>query len=455
FMDVIAAIATGSATTAIGIVRVAGEGCFALCNQIFRAANGRPFSDQAPRSMVLGEVLDAAGGVLDHGLAVRFPAPHSYTGEDCAEFHCHGSPVVLREVLSALFAVGARQARAGEFTRRAFLNGQLDLTQAEAVSDLIAAETAAAAKHAAAQLDGVLRRDFEDIYNRLLDISAQFYAVVDYPDEDIADLDLTELSAALETSEATLSRLLATCDRGRVLKSGVPAVILGRPNVGKSSLLNALLGYDRAIVTATAGTTRDTVEEPLLLGGVLLRLTDTAGLRQTQDPIEAQGVTRAKAAAERAELSLLVLDGSAPATEEDRLALSIALTAPHCIAVVNKSDLPPCLDAAALSPGFSAVLSVCAKTGEGLSALDAAVAALYPAGEIPPGEILTTQRQQETAGRARDAIRRGREALLAGFTPDAILSDVEEALSALGEMTGKTAREEIVSRIFERFCVGK
>ncbi|MEG1658553.1 MAG: tRNA uridine-5-carboxymethylaminomethyl(34) synthesis GTPase MnmE [Oscillibacter sp.] len=454
-MDVIAAIATGSATTAIGIVRVAGEGCFALCNQIFRAANGRPFSDQAPRSMVLGEVLDAAGGVLDHGLAVRFPAPHSYTGEDCAEFHCHGSPVVLREVLSALFAVGARQARAGEFTRRAFLNGQLDLTQAEAVSDLIAAETAAAAKHAAAQLDGVLRRDFEDIYNRLLDISAQFYAVVDYPDEDIADLDLTELSAALETSEATLSRLLATCDRGRVLKSGVPAVILGRPNVGKSSLLNALLGYDRAIVTATAGTTRDTVEEPLLLGGVLLRLTDTAGLRQTQDPIEAQGVTRAKAAAERAELSLLVLDGSAPATEEDRLALSIALTAPHCIAVVNKSDLPPCLDAAALSPAFSAVLSVCAKTGEGLSALDAAVAALYPAGEIPPGEILTTQRQQETAGRARDAIRRGREALLAGFTPDAILSDVEEALSALGEMTGKTAREEIVSRIFERFCVGK
>ncbi|MEG1594282.1 MAG: tRNA uridine-5-carboxymethylaminomethyl(34) synthesis GTPase MnmE [Oscillibacter sp.] len=454
-MDVIAAIATGSATTAIGIVRVAGEGCFALCNQIFRAANGRPFSDQAPRSMVLGEVLDAAGGVLDHGLAVRFPAPHSYTGEDCAEFHCHGSPVVLREVLGALFAVGARQARAGEFTRRAFLNGQLDLTQAEAVSDLIAAETAAAAKHAAAQLDGVLRRDFEDIYNRLLDISAQFYAVVDYPDEDIADLDLTELSAALETSEATLSRLLATCDRGRVLKSGVPAVILGRPNVGKSSLLNALLGYDRAIVTATAGTTRDTVEEPLLLGGVLLRLTDTAGLRQTQDPIEAQGVTRAKAAAERAELSLLVLDGSAPATEEDRLALSIALTAPHCIAVVNKSDLPPCLDAAALSPAFSAVLSVCAKTGEGLSALDAAVAALYPAGEIPPGEILTTQRQQETAGRARDAIRRGREALLAGFTPDAILSDVEEALSALGEMTGKTAREEIVSRIFERFCVGK
>lgn len=454
-MDIIAAIATGSAATAIGIVRVSGPGCFALCDQIFRSANARPLSAQDPRKLVYGEVLDAAGTVVDHGLAVRFPGRASYTGEDCAEFHCHGSPVVLREVLTALFSLGARQARPGEFTRRAFLNGRLDLTQAEAVADLIGAETAAAAKNAAAQLDGVLRRDFESITSRLLDITSRFYAVVDYPDEDIEDLDRVEIASALQYADDALTRLLATCGRGRVLKSGVPAVILGRPNVGKSSLLNALLGYDRAIVTAAAGTTRDTVEEPVLCGGVLLRLTDTAGLRATPDPIEALGVDRAKAAAERAELALLVLDGSAPLTAEDADALSAAMAAPHCIIVVNKADLPSALDLESLPPQCAAVVCLCAKTGQGLDRLEDAVAALYPAGAVPTGEILTTQRQQETAQRARDAVARAKDALSAGLTPDAILTDVEEALSALGELTGKTAREEIVSRIFERFCVGK
>ena len=405
--------------------------------------------------MVYGEILDADGTVVDHGLAVRFSGQASYTGEDCAEFHCHGSPVVLREVLGALFSLGARQARPGEFTRRAFLNGRLDLTQAEAVADLIGAETAAAAKNAAAQLDGVLRRDFEDITSRLLDISSRFYAVVDYPDEDIEDLNRGDIDAALQYADSALTRLLATCQRGRVLKSGVPAVILGRPNVGKSSLLNALLGYDRAIVTAAAGTTRDTVEEPLLCGGVLLRLTDTAGVRSTPDPIEAMGVDRAWAAAERAELVLLVLDGSAPLTAEDEAAMAAALAAPHCIAVVNKADLPSAVDLAALPRECAAVIPLCAKTGQGLDRLEEAVSALYPADAVPTGEILTTQRQQETAQRAKDAVVRAKHALSAGLTPDAILTDVEDALSALGELTGKTAREEIVSRIFERFCVGK
>lgn len=454
-MDTIAAIATGSAVTAIGILRLSGEDCFALCQQLFFPAGGRAFSAQTPRSMVLGELRDADGSVLDHALAVRFPAPNSYTGEDCAEFHCHGSPVVLRAVLNALCSLGARQARAGEFTRRAFLNGRLDLTQAEAVADLIDAETVAGVKNAAAQLDGVLRRDFEAISDRLLDISARFYAVVDYPDEDIADLNRPQIAQTLQFADQTLTRLLATCARGQVLKSGVPTVILGRPNVGKSSLLNALLGYDRAIVTATAGTTRDTVEEAILLGGVRLRVTDTAGLRDTADPIEALGVERAKAAAAQADLALLVLDGSAPLTEADCLAMDAANAAPHCIVVVNKADLPQQLNPAALSPRFSNILSVCSKTGEGLVPLENAVQALYPEGIEPIGEILTAPRQEDAVRRARDAIRRGSEALNSGMTPDAILTDVEEALSALGELTGKTAREEIVSRIFERFCVGK
>lgn len=454
-MDLIAAIATGSVPAAIGIVRVSGPGCFALCDRVFRPAGGTPLSAHPPRTMVYGRVLDASGAVIDDGLAVRFPGPGSYTGEDSAEFHCHGSPVVLRELLSALFALGARLAKAGEFTRRAFLGGRMDLTQAEAVADLIDAETAAAAKNAAAQLGGALRRDFQTVYDTLLDLSARFYAVVDYPDEDIEDVNPEQIAAALAAAEGTLSRLLATCGRGRVLRSGVPAAIVGRPNVGKSSLLNALLGYDRAIVTPAAGTTRDTVEESLLCGGVLLRLADTAGIRDTEDAVESLGVSRARDAARRAELALLVLDGSEPLTDEDAEAMDAAESASAVITVVNKADLPQKIDLFAVTAQFPDTVCVCARTGAGLDALERAVAARYPEGDAPAGEILTNRRQEEATRRARDAVRRAGEALAGGMTPDAVLTDVEEALSALGELTGKTAGEEIVSRIFSRFCVGK
>ena len=459
-MDTIAAIATGHSPTAIGIVRVSGEGCFALCDKVFRAANSRPFSGQPSHKMVFGEMLDGQGRVIDHGLSVRFPGPHSYTGEDSAEFHCHGSPVVLRELLTALFAAGARQAKAGEFTRRAFLNGRLDLTQAEAVIDLIDAETASAARNAAAQLDGGLRRVLEPIQDALLDVTSRFYAVVDYPDEDIEDIRPEQVAQALDSSAAALDRLLATCQRGKVLKSGVRTAIVGRPNAGKSSLLNALAGFDRAIVTDIPGTTRDTVEESVLCGGVLLRLTDTAGIRDTEDTVEQLGVERSRKALEAADLVLAVVDGSVPPTEEDLEVLRLAAKAPRWIAVFSKCDL---WDTKARSVGVigqvgtpAASVSLSAVTGQGLDRLEAAVAALFPAGEASDsGGLLTDQRQEEAARRARDAVRRAKEALDAGLTPDAILTDAEEALDALGELTGRTAKEEIVSRIFSRFCVGK
>ena len=458
-MDTIAAIATGHAPTAIGIVRVSGEGCFALCDKVFRAANSRPFSGQPSHKMVFGEMLDGQGRVIDQGLAVRFPGPHSYTGEDSAEFHCHGSPVVLRELLDALFAAGARQAKAGEFTQRAFLNGRLDLTQAEAVIDLIDAETAAAARNAAAQLDGGLRRVLEPIQDSLLDITSRFYAVVDYPDEDIEDVKPEQVAEALSSAEKQLSSLLATCQRGKVLKSGVRTAIVGRPNAGKSSLLNALAGYERAIVTDIPGTTRDTVEESVLCGGVLLRLTDTAGIRDTEDVVEQKGVERSRKALESADLVLAVVDGSVPLTDEDLEVLRLAAENPRWIAVFSKCDL---WDTKAHSVGImgspapAASVTLSSVTGEGLGDLENAVAALFPAGDPKEaGSLLTDQRQEEAARRARDAVRRAKDALENGLTPDAVLTDAEEALDSLGELTGRTAKEEIVSRIFSRFCVGK
>ena len=458
-MDIIAAIATGHSPTAIGIIRVSGEGCFALCDQVFRAANGRPFPEQPSHKMVFGEMLDAESRIIDRGLAVRFPGPHSYTGEDSAEFHCHGSPVVLRELLDALFAAGARQAKAGEFTQRAFLNGRLDLTQAEAVIDLIDAETAAAARNAAAQLDGGLRRVLEPIQDSLLDITSRFYAVVDYPDEDIEDVKPEQVAEALSSAEKQLSSLLATCQRGKVLKSGVRTAIVGRPNAGKSSLLNALAGYERAIVTDIPGTTRDTVEESVLCGGVLLRLIDTAGIRNTEDVVEQKGVERSRKALESADLVLAVVDGSVPLTDEDLEVLRLAAENPRWIAVFSKCDL---WDTKAHSVGImgspapAASVTLSSVTGEGLGDLENAVAALFPAGDPKEaGSLLTDQRQEEAARRARDAVRRAKDALENGLTPDAVLTDAEEALDSLGELTGRTAKEEIVSRIFSRFCVGK
>ncbi len=458
-MDVIAAIATGAAPSAIGIVRVSGPGCLALCGAVFRANSGRPLAQLAPRTMALGDLLDAQGRIIDHGLAVTFPGPHSYTGEDSAEFHCHGSPVVLRELLSALFAAGARQAGPGEFTKRAFLNGRLDLTEAEAVIDLIYAETAAAARNAAAQLDGALRRDFQAVTDTLLDITSRFYAVVDYPDEDIPDIHPEEISAALAAAGDTLRRLLATCGRGRVLKNGVRTAIVGRPNAGKSSLLNALAGYERAIVTDIPGTTRDTVEESVVCGGVRLRLIDTAGIRDTADVVEQKGVERSRRAIEDADLVLVVVDISAIPTldSDETLRLARASGKPFLV-IFSKLDLyaPPAyvtLPGTGGEPAGAVYLS--AVTGEGLRVLEDTVAALFPAGDAPDGSILTNERQEDAARRALAAVERAAAALAEGFTPDAILTDAEEALDALGQLTGRTAREEIVSRIFSRFCVGK
>lgn len=451
--DTIAAIATGEVVSAIGIVRVSGPGAVAAAEAVFRPADGRPMSEHRDRQLVYGRLVDAAGRVLDICLCTISRAPHSYTGEDTVELQCHGSPAMLAAGLEALLAAGARQALPGEFTKRAFLNGQLDLTQAEAVIDLIDAETAEAAVNAAGQLGGALLRRIDPVYNDLRDLCSHFHAVLDYPDEDIEDFGRDELAQTLRRAAEAVSALLSTYERGKILRQGVRTVLLGRPNAGKSSLFNALAGFDRVIVTEIAGTTRDTVEEPVKVGGVLLRLTDTAGIREAGDRIEAMGVERSERAAREAQLAIFVCDGSRPLDAEDERAMQAALDAPEHIAVVNKSDLPLCISPEALP--FDTVLTLSAATGEGLDALTREIARRFAADTRCDGSLLTNPRQFGALSRAQDALARAEQALLAGVTPDAVLTDVELAMQALGEITGRTVREDITNRIFERFCVGK
>ena len=453
--DTIAAVATGNVLSAIGILRLSGDGTLAVIDRVFRPANGCPMSEAPDRKLVYGAFCDTDGQTLDLCLCTVSRSPHSYTGEDTAELQCHGSPAVLRAGLQALFTAGARQALAGEFTKRAFLNGRMDLTQAEAVIDLIHAETALDAKNAAGQLGGAVLRHAKGVYDTLQDIASHYHAVIDYPDEDIPDFQLSAYESALTGCIDRLQRLLDTFSRANVLHGGVPAVILGRPNAGKSSLLNALLGYERAIVTDVPGTTRDTIDARVTLGGVLLRLTDTAGLRDTSDPVEAIGVHRALDAAADAALAIAVYDASRPLDDDDRQVIAAAQRASVRIAVLNKADLPAAVQPDTLAASFDAVCVLSAKERTGLEALEQAVAEHFPAPDAPAGEILTNARHAEAIGRALESLRAAREAMLLGVTPDAVLTEAEEAMAAIGELTGASIREDITNRIFARFCVGK
>ena len=453
----IAAIATPPAPSAIGILRLSGDGAIEAAAAVFRPAGGKSLAEYESRRLVYGTLLGPDGAPIDQALATVSRAPRSYTGEDTAEFQCHGSPAVLQLGLEALFAQGVRQAGPGEFTRRAFLNGKLDLTQAEAVADLIDAETPAAVRQAAGQLSGALGRRVGAIYDGLVDLMAHFHAVLDYPDEDIDPFRESELEVVLSRQAAQLRALLATCRRGSQILHGLRCAIVGRPNAGKSSLLNALLGYERAIVTEIPGTTRDTVEETVTVGGTLLRLIDTAGLRDTPDRVEQMGVERSRAAMESAELILVLWDSSSPVTQEDGELLCQATSLAPTVLVRSKSDLLSApLPLLSLDP-MPPVVELSARTGQGLEELEQAIRSALPrqTGEEAYGELLTNARQEEAASRALERLEGAQAGLSAGVTPDALLTDVEEALSALGELTGASVREDITDRIFQRFCVGK
>ena len=450
---VIAAVSTGNQVSAIGILRLTGDGCAQIAGTVFTLQSGIALENAPNRKLVLGTLHDKQGRIIDSCLAVYTRAPHSYTGEDTVEIQCHGSPAVLAAGLESLYAAGARPAMRGEFTKRAFMNGQLALTQAEAVIDLIEAETADAAANAAGQVEGVLQKKLAPIYDNLTDICSHFHAVLDYPDEDIEDFGLSNYEGALRADAKTIYDLLQTYGQGRILKQGVAAAIVGKPNVGKSSLLNALAGYERVIVTEIAGTTRDTVEETVMLGHTRLRLIDTAGIRETDDQIEAMGVARSRKAVENADLVIFVCDGSQPLTEEDREVIAFCADRENAVALINKSDLGKAVVPSDLP--FMTVIEVCAKTGEGLEQLADVVEYMFENNTPCDGSVLTNPRQFDAIRRAYEALLSALTSLRTGLTPDAVLTDVEAAMEAMGEVTGATVREDITARIFERFCVGK
>ena len=449
----IAAVSTGNVVSAIGIIRLTGDDCAAIAGKVFTLNSGKPLSKAPDKKLVLGQLHDKDGRVIDSCCVIYSRGPHSYTGEDTVEFHCHGSPAVLSAGLEALYMAGAKPAKRGEFTKRAFLNGKLGLTEAEAVIDLIEADTAEAAANAAGQVGGRLQKQLEPIYDVLVNICSHFHAVLDYPDEDIEDFGLQNYYATLRSCGKELDKILKTYNQGRILRQGVSAAIVGKPNVGKSSLLNAIAGYDRVIVTDIPGTTRDTVEETVMLGKTRLRLIDTAGIRETEDTVEAIGVERSKKAVEDADLVIFVCDGSKPLTEEDDAIMDLCIGRENAICLLNKTDLGCAIEPSDLP--FMAIIKLCAKTGDGLEQLADMVDTLFENDMPCDGSILTNARQFDACRRAYEAMQRAMHGLGLGLTPDAVLTDIEEAMEAMGEVTGATVRDDITNRIFERFCVGK
>ena len=451
----IAAIATPPGEGGIAVIRLSGPDSYAIAARVFRPANAEKQVQQARGYTALYGSFVENGEEFDEGVALFFRAPHSYTGEDVVELSCHGGSAVAHRLVQGCIAAGAAPAGRGEYTRRAFLNGKLGLTQAEAVMDLISAGGRQGAALANAALTGALARKIDAQKQALTALQAHLAAWVDFPEEDVPELDPAHLRAVLGGVGQELQRLIDDYDAGAILREGVDCAIVGRPNAGKSTLLNLLAGFDRAIVTPVAGTTRDVVEQSVQLGEIRLNLADTAGLRETDDLIEAEGIRRSWARLEQAGLILAVFDGSHPLTRED-LALAQRCAGRPAIALVNKEDLPTQFDAEVIAPYFAMVLPVCCREEHTRRLVSAAVARVLDTGRIDPrAASLSGQRQLAAALRARDAVAGALEAAEGGLGLDAVSVCVDDALDALCELTGENASEAVIHEVFERFCVGK
>lgn len=460
FHDTIAAIATARGEAGIGIVRVSGSLALPIATELFRSPREVPPTELPTHTLTYGHVVDtsASDAVIDEVLLGVMRAPKTYTGEDIVEFNCHGGIVPLTSVLDLVVKSGARIADPGEFTKRAFLNGKLDLAQAEAVAELIASKTDLSRKIAIEALAGKLSDTVNDLNDRLAALLAEVEASIDFPEE---DLDFMKVEKQLETARSVqndLTTLLETAADGRLITEGVNVAILGKPNVGKSSLLNALVGTTRAIVTDIPGTTRDTIEEMINIGGIALKLIDTAGIRATDDVVEQQGVERSKAVLDNAELLLLMFDASQPLNDADHELLHIARSL-KTILILNKVDLPVVTTATTLLTHCpkKRVVETVIPDGKGLDKLKATVCEELLGGEFVIGEspIVTNARHQEALRRADEALGYVVESLENGMPPELVAVDLRISLDGLGDIVGKTTTEDILDRIFAQFCVGK
>ena len=457
FYDTIAALSTPAGKGGVAVIRITGGEALAVAERVFLAKNGKRVSELPANVMTYGEIKSGEDTV-DDGLAVVFRAPRSFTGEDTVEINCHGGVYVTQKVLSAVFAAGARPAEAGEFTRRAFVNGKMGLSQAEALGSLLEAKSDSQLELARGALGGKIKTACDDIYKELTGVLAQVYAKVDYPEEDLADMSTEEMKEALSLALSRISVLKDTYKTGHAVVEGVRTVICGKTNVGKSSLYNRLVGRDAAIVTDIEGTTRDLLTEQVSLGRVMLRLCDTAGIRESRDAVEQIGVERAKEEIATAELILAVFDNSRPLDEEDIAIIDdIKKTNAAKIAVINKNDENSMICESTINDSFDTVVRISAKNDDNIDALRSAVELLYINEEIDAKNdaILINARQNASLERAGEHIKLAIEAIDAGMSADLAGVDVELAMAALAEIEGREVDEDVVSEIFSHFCVGK
>lgn len=457
--DTIAAIATPPGTGGIGIVRISGKDAFDIVNKIFKMKKNKYLMDVRSHTIHYGHIYSVDHNrMIDEVLVLVMKKPHTYTREDVIEIHCHGGIIPTKSVLEEVLKAGARLADTGEFTKRAFLNGRIDLVQAEAIIDIIHSKTNVQMESAVNQLEGTLSHQINILRNQLIQLAAHLQAAVDFPEEDIDEMSEEVLKVSLQNILDKVDHLIKTADMGKIIRNGLSTVIIGKPNVGKSSLLNALLRDKRAIVTEIPGTTRDIIEEYVNIKGVPLKIVDTAGIRETDDIVERLGVEKSKEFINKADLVILVLDGSDVLSDNDREIMKL-VKHKKVIVLINKSDLEPKLDYSYINDAFKddPVLNISIKEGFGLDLLENTISDMFLKGEISINDdtIITNVRHKDSLVKAKKSLEHCIQSLMAGMPVDMVSIDIKEAIENLGEIIGLTVSEEIVDRIFSEFCLGK
>ena len=453
-MSTICAIATPLAVGGISVIRISGEKAIEIAKSVFSTTSGKGVGKMQGYTCAYGKVI-SDGKEIDDGILTVFRAPKSFTGEDVCEISCHGGIFVTKQVLRAVIQSGAVPAQAGEFTKRAFLNGKMSLTQAEAVMDVISAQGEQSLRAAVSSHEGALFTRIRKITDKLVSILGELAAWVDYPEEDLPDIEFSTLHNSLSQNIFELDRLLDSYDSGRIFRNGIDTAIVGKPNVGKSTLMNLLLGYDRSIVTEIEGTTRDIVEESARIGEIVLRLSDTAGIHETQDIVEGVGVNRAKKKISEADLVLVVFDNSRKLTNED-FSLIESVKDKHCVAVLNKTDLESMVDINVLKEYFKYVVEISAKTNDGIEMLKSSLEEIFKLNDFDATSgIIANERQKQCVESAKDYLIKANEVLISGETYDAVTVLIDKAAERLLELSGEKATEAVVNDVFSRFCVGK